>query len=212
MRKRSIIPLSIVLILLLGTVGGVIAFPSMIETFTGAAHSGCHGFSTPSAGGSITLGSSAGTTLTTGQEFNLTAQITGFTEAITGDRGSECSLAVAPTRGDNGDFASPLSDPIRYSGVTLDGSGDSGVVGFILLAPSAPGSYMVVVDAVNGINHTDDSALPIIFASANLTITVGAEAADAAIPGFNLFIVISVGILAAVPIVLIVRKRKTRNH
>jgi len=210
MRKKSIIPLSIVLVLLFGTIGGVVAFPSMIEGFTGDLHSGCHGFSTPSASGSITLGSSAGTTLTSGQLFNLTAQITGFTEAITGDRGSECSIAVAPTRGDNGDFASPLSDPIRYAGVTLDGSGNSGEVGFMLLAPATPGSYVVVVDAVNGVNHTAGSALPIIFASANLTITVGA--AEAAIPGFNLLIVISISILAAVPIVLIVRKRKTRNQ
>ena len=211
MQKKTLIPLVIVSILFLGTIGGVIAYPSMIETFTGGSHTGCHGFSTVSAGGSIALASDKGTSLTPGQSFNLTAQITGFTEAITIDRGSECSLAVAPTRGDNGDFASPLSDPIRYAGVTLDGTGASGVVSFILLAPAAAGTYILIVDAVNAINHTAGSALPIIFASANLTITVGAGAEEAAIPGFNLIIVASVSLLAAVPIVLIVRKKKTRK-
>ena len=211
MQKRTIIPLAIVSILLLGTVGGGLAYPSMIETFTGGSHTGCHGFASPSASGSITLASIEGTTLTPGQSFNLTAQITGFTEAIIAERGSECSLTVAPTRGDNGDFASPLSDPIRYAGVTLDGTGASGVVSFMLLAPSTAGVYILVVDAVNAINHTDDSALPIIFASANITITVGAAAVDG-IPGFNLLIVISVSLLAAVPIVLIVRKKKIRKQ
>jgi hypothetical protein len=211
MRKRTLIPLTIVSILFLGTIGGVIAYPSMIEGFTGGAHGGCHGFSTPSSGGSIVLASDKGTTLTPGQTFNLTAQITGFTEAITNERGSECSIAVATTRGDNSDFASPLSDPLRYAGVTLDGTGASGIVSFILLAPAATGTYVLVVDAVNAINHTDDSPLPIIFASANLTITVGAEAEAAAIPGFNLIVVVSVSLLAAVPIVLIVRKKKIRK-
>lgn len=209
MRKKTLISLTIVSILLLGTVGGVLAYPSMIESFSGASHSGCHGFASPSSGGSITLSSKEGTTLTPGQSFNLTAQITGFTEAITTERGSECSIAVAPTRGDNGDFASPLSDPIRYAEITLDGTGASGVVSFILLAPSTAGTYVLVVDAVNAINHTDDSALPIIFASANLTITVGAEVEI--IPGFSLFIIISVSFLAAVPIVLILRKKKIRK-
>lgn len=209
MRKKTLIPLTIVSILLLGTVGGVLAYPSMIETFTGAAHGGCHGFATPSSGGSITLASKEGTTLTPGQSFNLTAQITGFTEAITIERGSECSIAVAPTRGDNGDFASPLSDPIRQAEITLDGTGASGVVSFILLAPSTAGTYVLVVDVVNAINHTSDSALPIIFISANLTITVGAEVEI--IPGFDLFIIITVSFLAAVPIVLIVRKKKIRK-
>jgi len=211
MQKKTLIPLVIVSILFLGTVGGVIAYPSMIETFSGGAHTGCHGFATPSAGGSIVLASDKGTSLTPGQSFNLTAQITGFTEAITTERGSECSIAVATTRGDNGDFASPLSDPIRYAGVTLDGTGASGVVSFILLAPVATGTYVLVVDAVNAINHTDDSPLPIIFASANLTITVAAEAEEAAIPGFNLIIIASVSLLAAVPVVLIVRKKKIRK-
>lgn len=211
MRKKALIPLTIVSILLLGSVGGVLAYPSMIESFTGGAHTGCHGFASPSVGGSIVLASDKGATLTPGQSFNLTAQITGFTEAITIERGSECSLAVAPTRGDNGDFASPLSDPIRYAAVTLDGTGASGVVGFILLAPSDAGTYVLVVDAVNAINHTDDSVLPIIFASANITITVGAAAVDG-IPGYDLFIVISVSLLAFVPLVLIVRKKKNRKQ
>ena len=211
MKKNKLFPLIVVSVLFLGSLGGGLAYPSLIETFTGASHSGCHGFSTVSNSGTITLTSKEGTTLTPGQSFNLTAEITGFTEAITTERGSECSIAVSPVRGDNGDFSSPLSDPIRYAGITLDGTGASGVVSFILLAPNVVGTYVLVVDAINAINHTDDSALPIIFASANLTITVAAAAAET-IPGFNLFIVISVGLLAAVPIVLVVRKKKTRTQ
>lgn len=211
MKKIKLATLVTVSLLLLTAVGGVIAYPSSIENFTGASHSGCHGFSTVSAGGAIILNSDKGTTLSPGEKFNLTAQITGFTEAITTDRGSECSIAVSPVRGDNEDFSSPLSTPIRFSGVSLDGTGASGVISFILLAPGTAGTYLLVVDAVNGINHTAAAATSIIFASANMTITVSA-ATDAGIPGFNLFIVVSVSLLAAVPLVLIVRRKRNRKE
>jgi len=211
MKKKKLLPLLVISILFIGIIGGGLAYPSRMDTFTGASHSGCHGFSTVSSTGSITLTSNQGTHLTPGQGFNLTAEISSFTEAITTDRGSECTIAVSPVRGDNGDFASPLSDPIRYSEITLDGTGASGVVSFILLAPTTVGTYVLVVDAINAINHTADSSLPIIFASANITITVGAAVVDG-IPGYNIFIVISVSLLAAVPIVLVVRNKKIRKQ
>ena len=210
MKKIKIFTLVIVSVLFLTALGTVIAYPSSIESFAGASHTGCHGFSTVSASGAIVLNSDKGTTLSPGEEFNLTAEITGFTEAITTDRGSECSIAVAPTRGDNADFSSPLSVPIRFSGVPLDGTGASGVISFILLAPTTAGTYSLVVDAINGINHTASAATSIIFASATMTITVTAAPA-AGIPGFNLFIVVSVSLLAVIPLVLIVRKKRNRK-
>ncbi|NHJ20959.1 MAG: hypothetical protein EAX91_08460 [Candidatus Lokiarchaeota archaeon] len=211
MKKIKLFTLVTVSVLFLTALGTVIAYPSSIESFAGASHTGCHGFSTVSASGAIVLNSDKGTTLSPGEKFNLTAEITGFTEAITIDRGSECSIAVAPTRGDNADFASPLSVPIRFSGVPLDGTGASGVISFILLAPATAGTYSLVVDAINGINHTASAATSIIFASATMTITVTAAAPAAGIPGFNLLIVVSVSLLAVIPLVLIVRKKKNRK-
>jgi hypothetical protein len=209
MKKIKLFTLVIVSVLFLTALGSVIAYPSSIESFTGASHTGCHGFSTVSASGAIVLNSDKGTTLSPGEKFNLTAEITGFTEAITTDRGSECSIAVAPTRGDNADFASPLSVPIRFSGVPLDGTGASGVISFILLAPATAGTYSLVVDAINGINHTASAATSIIFASATMTITVTATT-EAGGLDLNLIIIIStlaiLGILVLV-IVFILRPK-----
>jgi len=205
MKKIKLISLFILSFLFTGLMGGVFAFPSMIETFSGGSHTGCHGSASESVNATLTLTSLQGTTVSPSQQINLTAEVSDFTEAITGERGSEFSIAVAPTRGDNADFASQLSEPIRYSGVSLDGTGASGVLNFVLFAPSSPGTYVLVVDAINGINHTDDSAFPIIFATASLTITVSATTA---IPGFNVIIIATVTVLTLVPIILIIHRKK----
>ncbi|MFX0017647.1 MAG: hypothetical protein ACFFBZ_00260 [Promethearchaeota archaeon] len=206
--KRKIIPLFIIASFLLLLVGGAVAFPSMIETFAGGSHGGCHGLVSPttqSVGATVTVTSVEGTSLTAGQQFTVNVVIENFTEALTIDRNSEVSVAVPSTRGNNAVFGSILEDPIRLHGITLDSNGDSNVsISFKLIAPFTNGDYNLVVDVITAENHTDGSELGIIYATDTLTLTVS----GGAIPGFELYTLFGVFIAVTTSIIIIVRRKK----
>ncbi|MFX1234271.1 MAG: hypothetical protein ACFFBY_06870 [Promethearchaeota archaeon] len=209
--KRKIIPLIAVFAFLLVLVGGAVAYPSSIESFLGGSHAGCHvgdGPTTESAGAAVTVVSIQGTSLTAGQEFTVNVVITNFTEALTIDRDSQVSVAVASTRGDNAQFGKKLSEPIRLGGITLDVNGDANVsVSFDLLAPSTDGTYNLVVDVLTAANHTDGSALSIIYASGNVVLTVS----GGAIPGFEIYTLVGVLAITTASLIVVLVYRKKRK-
>ncbi|MFX1588230.1 MAG: hypothetical protein ACFFC1_08750 [Promethearchaeota archaeon] len=208
--KKRIIPLLIISSFLLITIGGVVAYPSSIETFAGGSHTGCHAGVSPtteSVGATVTCNSVEGTSLNAGQQFTINVVIENFTEALTIDRNSMVSVAVPRTRGDNAAFGTLLEDPIREHDVTLDVNGDSNVsVTFNLIAPFTNGDYDIIVDVLAAANHTDGSALGIIYATDTLSITVS----GGLIPGFEVYTLIGVLIITTASILMIVRRRKLK--
>ncbi|MFX0175837.1 MAG: hypothetical protein ACFE85_06380, partial [Candidatus Hodarchaeota archaeon] len=197
---------------LLITIGGVVAYPSSIETFAGGSHGGCHagGGSTPpilSVGSTVTATSVEGVSLSAGQQFTVNVVIDNFTEALSIDRNSMVSVAVPRTRGDNAVFGALLEDPIREHDVTLDVNGDSNVsISFTLVAPFTNGDYDLVVDVLAAVNHTDGSALPIIYATDTLSITIS----GGLIPGFEIYTLIGVLVITTASIIVIVRRRRLK--
>jgi len=129
----------------------VIAYTSLYDDFEGSTHlgSGCHDGTNPeSSSGEVSLISSSGTTVQPNEVFIITAQVNSFIEA-----GSE-TVSVGfpsgiPGRGDNKQFS---INQTEYSAVSLDGSGDSGVLYFEVTAPSSIGNYTLVADALEGNN------------------------------------------------------------
>ncbi|MFX1496274.1 MAG: hypothetical protein ACFFBH_01990 [Promethearchaeota archaeon] len=213
--KKKIIPVIVLTSFLLVLVGGVVAYPSSIEGFLGGSHTGCHALVSPtteSIEGTVTVDCVQGTSLTAGQYFTINVAIINFTEALINDRGSEVSVAVAATRGDNANFGSKLDEPVRLAEITLDGNGDSNVpISFDLIAPTTDGSYTLVVDALSAANSTD--AVGIIYASGNVVLTIsGGTPAAPGIPGFEFYTLIGVLAVTVSSLIVVVVYWKRQKH
>jgi hypothetical protein len=114
--------------------------------FEGSTHGGCHGTNPLSSTGFIELNSSVGLNLLPSQVFTISAQVKSFTE------GASQSVTIGfaqgnPGRGDNKKFT---FNQAKYDGITIDGSGNSGILNFQVTAPSTFGNYTLVVDVLEG--------------------------------------------------------------
>jgi len=122
------------------------AYPGDFADFEGSTHGGCHAVNPVSSTGYIELNSSAGSDLLPSQVFTISAQVKSFTE------GSSKSINVGfaqgnPGRGDNKDFS---FSPVKYDSISIDGSGNSGILSFQVTAPSIFGNYTLVADGLEG--------------------------------------------------------------
>ncbi len=246
--KNKQISLLIISVLMIASIGGVVAHDW--RNLSGTGHQGCHNSgATESATGTLvdpdapTVPSGVKITpsskLSPGQRFNASVIIANFTEANSVDRkfpseSANVTVQISSHRGDNVDFGfgweESVSDDKADSSywmmqeVVLDASGNSSQIDFWLVAPSSSGYHTLVIDAISAINNSEtpgvDRSIPIIFASANITIYVRrvllAAAGDddddrdlwkeAAIPGYLL--IITLGTIFAVSAVLILRIKK----
>ena len=117
---------------------------SSVTTFSGQGHSfdGCHDDTvTFSSVGIINLVSSAGNETNAGEEFTISATISGFTEAAS----QNVTMGFSSLRGHNDEFE---FNPEYIGTVTLDASGNSATKEFTLTAPSEGGTYELIVDAL----------------------------------------------------------------
>ncbi|MHA2035501.1 MAG: hypothetical protein ACW98X_03650 [Promethearchaeota archaeon] len=147
MSKRSKLASKIIVgITILIIIGYTFATPSDFADFEGSTHTGCHGTNPISPTGYIELNSSTGSNLLPGQVFTLSVQVKSFTE------GSSKSVSIGfalgnPGRGDNRKFS---FNPAIYDDISIDGSGNSGILSFQVTAPSSFGSYTLVADSLEG--------------------------------------------------------------
>jgi hypothetical protein len=204
--------------LMVGIVGYSIAHPSEINHFEGASHTGCHGSSGTASTGALSVTSSV-----SGRVITLTASIQGFTEAITPPRGEEVSLGLPYGRGDNQEFGYGIVENtvgtttgkwFALTQIHLDNiTGNSPKsYNFKVLAPTADGTYNLIVTAINAANSTGDE-VSIIYLDKTLVVTVTGDtiavASLAFAMNYNLLVTIGLGLLGVGIIALIfLRKRK----
>ncbi|MHA1986431.1 MAG: hypothetical protein ACW98D_07325 [Promethearchaeota archaeon] len=147
MKNRSkLISKIVVTVLVLFIIGYSFANPGDFVDFEGSTHGGCHGTNPVSSTGYIELNSSEGSNLLPSQLFTLSAQVLNFTE------GASQSVSVGfaqgnPGRGDNKKFS--FNQP-QFNGISIDGSGNSGILSFQVTTPSTFGNYTLVIDVLEG--------------------------------------------------------------
>ena len=169
---------------------------SSVTTFSGIGHSfgGCHAdMVTFSSGGTINIVSSPGNEVNAGEDFTISATISGFTEAAS----QNVTMGFSSSRGDNDEFEfSP-----EYAGtVSVDASGDSATKEFTLTAPSEGGTFIIIVDALNDPDTAGGEAIDWTYGSIEITVTGSAGGAgDSDLKMTVLFgTVASIGALVAV--------------
>ncbi|MHA2183235.1 MAG: hypothetical protein ACXAAH_17585, partial [Promethearchaeota archaeon] len=147
MKKRSKLISKIVFaVLILFIIGYSFATTDDFANFEGSTHGGCHGTNPVSSTGYIELNSSEGLILLPSQEFTISAQVKSFTEGIS----QSVTVGFAqgnPGRGDNKKFA---FNQAKYDGISIDGSGNSGILNYQVTAPSTFGNYSLVIDVLEG--------------------------------------------------------------
>ena len=246
--KTKKISLLVISVLILASIGGVVAWQS--RNFDGEGHVGCHNSgATESIDGTIVdpdaptvpggIKITPSTKLNPGQRFNASVIIVNFTEvnSVASGRRFPSELAnvtvqISSHRGDNINFGfgwEDFEDDKADTGYwlveeeVLDASGNSSEISFWMVAPSSSGYHTLVIDAISAINNSEasgDDSIPIIFATANVTIYVRRVLLAAAgdddddrdlwkeetIPGYIL--IITLGTIFAVSAVLILRIKK----
>lgn len=138
LKKNKIIGFIGFSILLVLFIGFAIGTDDKFPEFTGDTCN-CHKTTTTSLG---TLSLSSNDTVTPGEIFTVSVQITGFNERDGAD--DVISVGFSPGRGDNQDFT---ISPTYKNDVSLSG-GNSGTIDFQVTAPSSVGNYTLVCDAL----------------------------------------------------------------
>lgn len=163
--KRLAKILVILCIGLLLPIGFIISYDtSSVTSFSGQGHlEGCHDDTvTFSSGGIINLVSSPGNEVNAGEEFTISATISGFTEAAS----QNVTMGFSSLRGHNDEFE---FNPEYIGTVTLDASGDSATKEFTLTAPSEGGTFEIIVDALY--DSVGGGALDWTYGSIEITVT-----------------------------------------
>ncbi|MEE9572024.1 MAG: hypothetical protein V3W20_03145 [Candidatus Neomarinimicrobiota bacterium] len=148
MKNRSKLVSKIVFtVFVLFIIGYSFANPGEFANFGGSSHGApCHGTNPVSPTGYIEMNSSAGSDLLPSQVFTISAQVKSFTEGAS----QFISVGFAqgnPGRGDNRHFA---FSPAKYDDISIDGSGNSGILSYQVTAPTTFGNYTLVIDVLEG--------------------------------------------------------------
>ncbi|MFW9941980.1 MAG: hypothetical protein ACFFFT_13135 [Candidatus Thorarchaeota archaeon] len=218
MKKSKVIMFVLISTLMVGIVGYTIAHPTEISYFEGASHSGCHGTSGTASTGSLSVSTSV-----SGRVITITASVQGFTEAITPPRGGTVSLGLPYGRGDNPEFGYGIIENtvgtttgkwFAVTDIELDNvTGDSPKsYKFKVLAPTADGTYDLILTAINGVNTTGDE-VNIIYLDKTLVVAVTGDTIAvvslAVVGNNNLFVTIGLGLLGVgIIAILFFHKRK----
>jgi hypothetical protein len=215
--KRKVIPLAIVLSFVFAAFIGIgaNAWPSHLIEWEKTDHTFfCHaGAYNESVGGTVGLTvTPTGADINPGEEFSVTIAITNFTEAAN----MHVTVGVSARFGDNDEFFFKVQDLgggeylMDHGEIGIEGTGDgNNTITLIFYAPTTIGNYSLIIHAAEG-GESFGTKHAIIWAEATAPIEVveAPPAAPPGIPGFDVFIIVSVGLLTAVPIILIIRRKR----
>jgi len=222
MRKTKLIPSIILVMLLSGMIGGVVAWRGLITEFEGATHGACHGSTktVQSENGTLTMSITPSGDLTTNQPFTLqVTALLNFTEANLADYNGRVMIGLSGELGDNADFSRSLNvteqlffeAEVPTNGSTTVERHDDPMI-FNLIAPATIGTYELVVCAISAANR---SSFPygyynITFATSSIMVDVVAPSGTGtdSIPGFLTITLISSISIAVFAVVLKVRRKK----
>jgi hypothetical protein len=210
--KKKFLRLFIVLFFVLGIVGTVSAWPGYLIEWDETDHGSCHaGTYTESAGILSTTVSPTNVTtavLDPGTQFNITLDITGFTDAAN----KHVLVGISGQLDDNHEFFFGTHD---YMGelqatafeVGLDASGNANnTVTLIVYAPTKGGKHTLTIVAVEG-GESFGTVQPFNYLKTEITVRV--KSSGGGIPGFELIFILGSGLLTIIPLILIIlRKRK----
>ncbi|HEC40906.1 hypothetical protein LCGC14_1176670 [marine sediment metagenome] len=215
--KRKNITLGIILSFVIATFIGIgaNAWPGhMIEWEKTDHGSFCHaGLYNESVGGIVMLTvTPTGNDINAGEEFSVTIAISGFTEAAN----MVTTVGVSARFGDNDEFFFKVQDLgvdgyiMDHVEIGLDSSGNgNSTATLIFYAPTTLGNYTLIIHATEGgESYPTAKAIDWVETSVEIEVVEAAAAADPGIPGFDIFIIASVALLTAVPIILIIRRKR----
>ena len=211
--KKKILTLILFTIFILGVTGVATAWPGYMTEWQETDHGSCHtGTYTESTSGFMTVTINPTGELDPGQQFNVTIEINNFTEAAS----KHIYVGISARLGDNHEFflgvQNVSTDALMESfEVGLDASGNSNnTAKFVVYAPTQGGSYTFVIVALEG-GESFPTAHPFDYVKAGINVSVSSPPGMPGIPGYDLFIIIGIGIITVVPIGLLIRK-KVRNR
>ncbi|MFX0099613.1 MAG: (Fe-S)-binding protein, partial [Candidatus Hodarchaeota archaeon] len=163
MNKKRILSTLLGIGILLAIVPTVLGNYGLFPNFSGDSHGGCHvGTNPESSNGWIYVTSNA-STVDPSEEFMLSVQVVTFTEAAN----ANISIGFPDNRGNNNYFTFSIK---YFNNITLDGSGNSTVLYFTVIAPSEDGDYTLVVDALKG--HINGTAKNFNWTAGSVGVTV----------------------------------------
>ncbi|MFW9823701.1 MAG: hypothetical protein ACFFE4_12230 [Candidatus Thorarchaeota archaeon] len=214
--NKKFLRLFIVLFFVITIVGTVSAWPGYLLEWEETDHGSCHaGTYTEVAGtlsATVTPANTTSVTLDPGTHFNVTLTITGFTAAANKHVLVGISARISDNHGfffgvhnDTGELEATAFE------VGLDASGDgNNTVTLIVFAPVTGGSHTLTIVAVEG-GESFPTVQPFNYIKTQITVTV--KSAAGGIPGFELAFILASGLLAIVPITIIIlrKKRKIRG-
>lgn len=215
--NKKFLRLFIILFFVLTIVGTVSAWPGYLieweETDHGSCHAGTYTEATGTLSATVTPTNTTTVTLDPGTHFNVTLSITGFTAAANNHVLVGVSARISDNHGfffgvhnDTGDLEATAFE------VGLDASGNgNNTVTIIVYAPVSGGTHTLTIVAVDG-GESFPTVQPFNYIKTQITVTVKSTAGG--IPGFELTIILASGLLAIIPVVLIIvrKKRKIRGE
>ncbi|MHA2035494.1 MAG: hypothetical protein ACW98X_03615 [Promethearchaeota archaeon] len=214
--RKKIIPLLIVVSFVFTVfIGiGVNAWPSHMIEWEKTDHTYfCHaGTYNESVGGIVGLTvTPTGADINPGEEFSVTISVTGFTEAAW----RHVVVGVSARFGDNDEFFFKVQDLgggdylMDHGEIGVEGDGDgNNTITLIFFAPTTIGNYSLVIHATEGGEDFATKQAIVWVEAIALIEVVEPTVLPPGIPGFDVFIIVSVGLLTAVPIILIIRRKR----
>ncbi|MFX1277930.1 MAG: hypothetical protein ACFFA3_00835 [Promethearchaeota archaeon] len=211
--KKKFLRLSIILFFVLAIVGTVSAWPGYLieweETDHGSCHAGTYTESSGTLSATVSPANATTAVVDPGTRFNVTLDITGFTDAAN----KHVLVGISGQLGDNHNFFFGTHD---YMGelqatafeVGLDASGNANnTVTLIVYAPTKGGKHTLTIVAVEG-GESFGTVQSFNYLKTEITVTVKSTAGGD-IPGFELIFIFGSGLLTLIPLILIIlRKRK----
>ena len=208
--KRKSFFIVIVFAFSLAVIGTVSAWPSHMLEFEKTDHGSCHaGTYTVSTGGVLSATITPNGTKSPGEQFSVTLDIMGFTEAAS----ETVMVGISARLADNNEFFMGIQEDageFKAGGeeVGLDSSGDANnTVTLVLFAPGTYGNYTLSVIAAEG-GESFATAHGFDYIELLIVIeVVTAAVVTPGIPGFDLSVILAVGLITGASIVLIILRK-----
>jgi hypothetical protein len=209
--KKKLLSLILFSLFVFGTIGFATAWPGYMTEWEETDHGSCHaGTYTESTAGFMNVTLNPTGELDPGQQFNVTIDINDFTEAAS----KIVYVGISARLGDNNKFflgvQNVSGDTLLESyEVGLDASGNSNVTAkFVVYAPTAGGSYTFVIVALEG-GESLGTVHPFDYVKAGISVSV--YSSPSGIPGYDLVIIIGIGLFTVISIGLLINKKR-RNR
>ncbi|MFX1380271.1 MAG: hypothetical protein ACFFA4_14380 [Promethearchaeota archaeon] len=212
--NKKFLRLFIIVFFVFAIVGTVSAWPGYMIEWEEMDHGSCHaGTYTESAGtlsATVSPVNISTDIIDPGTQFNVTLTITGFTAAAN----KHVLVGISARISDNHGFFFGVQnhsgnlEAIAFE-VGLDSSGNgNNTVTLLVYAPVTGGAHTLTIVAVDG-GESFATVQPFNYIKTTVTVTV--KSSGGAIPGYGLIFIIASGLLAVVPIVLVVIRKKKRG-